>query len=110
MKSIANEMTCRRARPRKGEVQIHLRRLGSHFHRIGWLNLATLENRSLKHPKQRERSIPIKVTKCTLQNCRNAPHTTITIAKTKEQTTNFRATVSTIAAIYFLAIHHYYYY
>ena len=32
--------SCRWARPREGEVQIHLRRLGPHFHRIGWLNLA----------------------------------------------------------------------
>ena len=29
---------CRRARARKREVQIHLRRFGPHFYRIGWLN------------------------------------------------------------------------
>lgn len=35
-----NDVTfsCRRARPREGEVQIHLRRPGPHLHRIGWLN------------------------------------------------------------------------
>jgi len=33
--------SCRRTRPREREVQIHLRRPGPHFHRIGWLNRFT---------------------------------------------------------------------
>lgn len=49
-KSIVNEMHCRRARPREGEVQIHLRRLGSHFHRIGWLSLSRVSVILFGHP------------------------------------------------------------
>lgn len=49
----------RRARPREGEVQIHLRRLGSHFHRIGWLRAST-RHRGVYSPrisaKQREKN------------------------------------------------------
>jgi hypothetical protein len=33
---------CRRARAREGKVQIHLRRLGSYFHRTGWLKRRSL--------------------------------------------------------------------
>lgn len=34
---ILSRLICRRARSWKGKVQIHLRRSGHHFHRIGWL-------------------------------------------------------------------------
>lgn len=82
-KSIVIEIICRRARPREREVQIHLRRLGSHFHRIGWLNIAE-SSIYFTHPKQQEKNNKIGL--------RNAVNDRRSQKKKKKRQTNIIST------------------